>query len=168
MPGAGQTGNDDLLADDNFHATETDEWWEHETIWFWWFNPERRLGAWHYHYLRPNIGVAGGGLFVFDESSWFHMEAPYYFNYSNTPMPDDPDFRDVTFPSGERFQMLDPLQHYLTYGWKEGRDPSAQFSTNQYLAAYGDVAAAGINPLQHYLEYGAVEGRSTFGDGTFA
>ena len=122
-PNVSQPGNDDVLTDDNFHTPETEEWWEHETIWFWWFNAERRLGAWHYHYLRPNVGVAGGGLFVFDDTSWFHMEAPYYFNYSNTPMPEDPDFRDVTFPSGERFQMLDPLQHYrITFADRDSID----------------------------------------------
>ncbi|TXN05806.1 hypothetical protein FV222_06255 [Methylobacterium sp. WL103] len=62
----------------------------------------------------------------------------------------------------------DPLQHYLTYGFQEGRtiDPqgdriSQGFNPSQYLAANPDVAAAGMNPLQHYLQYGAHEGRST-------
>jgi hypothetical protein len=44
-----------------------------------------------------------------------------------------------------------------------GRDPSAAFSTNGYLAAYPDVAAAGINPLEHYLESGRYKGRSPLG-----
>ncbi|HEX2382172.1 MAG TPA: hypothetical protein VHI95_06025 [Acidimicrobiales bacterium] len=115
--------DDDQLTDDNFHTPETDEWWEHETIWFWWFNAERKLGAWNYHYLRPNIGVAGGGLFVFDDTTWLHLEAPYYFNYSNTPMPEQPDFRDFTFPSGERIQMLDPLHHYrITFADRDSID----------------------------------------------
>jgi hypothetical protein len=105
-------GNEDVLADDNFHETETAEWWEHETVWFWWFNAARKLGAWHYHFLRPNIGVSGGGLFIFDETAWSHLEAPYYFNWSNMPIPAGADFRDFTFPSGERFQMVKPLEHY--------------------------------------------------------
>ena len=37
---------------------------------------------------------------------------------------------------------VDPLQHCLTYGWKEGRDPNAFFSTTYYLAQNPDVAAA--------------------------
>ena len=45
-------------------------------------------------------------------------------------------------------------QHFDTDGWKEGRDPNAVFDTKGYLAAYGDVAAAGINPLGHYDTYG--------------
>ncbi|MBY0294466.1 MAG: hypothetical protein K2X71_00250 [Methylobacterium sp.] len=54
----------------------------------------------------------------------------------------------------------DPLEHYLVFGWKEGRDPSAQFSTTGYLSANPDVAAAGINPLVHYRMHGLSEGRS--------
>ena len=57
---------------------------------------------------------------------------------------------------------VDPLTHYETYGWKEGRDPSATFSTSRYEAAYADVEAAGVNPLQHYIQFGHAEGRTTF------
>ena len=60
---------------------------------------------------------------------------------------------------------LNPLLHYDTYGWKEGRDPSAQFSTNAYLAANPDVAAAHVNPMLHYEEYGIYEGRDLTLDG---
>ena len=34
------------------------------------------------------------------------------------------------------------VQHYSLYGWQEGRDPSANFSTEGYLAANPDVAKA--------------------------
>jgi hypothetical protein len=104
------------LTDDNFHAPLTDEWWEHETVWFWWFVPEKQLGCWVYHYIRPNIGVAGGGVLVFDPSAWFYMETPYYYSYSNTPMPEERDLRDFTFPGGSRIEMVEPLRHYrLTF-----------------------------------------------------
>jgi hypothetical protein len=107
-----QEGNESLIDDDNFHDPETGNWWEHETIWFWWFNPERKLGCWIYHYIRPNIGVAGGGVLLFDDTAWFHMETPYYLNYSNTQLPAERDLRDFTFPGGSRIQMLEPLQRY--------------------------------------------------------
>ncbi len=84
-------GNEALLDDDNFHVPESDHWWEHETFWFWFFNPERKLGCWSYHYVRPTIGVAGGGVFVFDDTAWFHMETPYYVNYTNTRLAEDRD-----------------------------------------------------------------------------
>ena len=58
---------------------------------------------------------------------------------------------------------LDPINHYLTTGAKEGRDPSEAFSTLAYLRRHTDVAAAGLNPLVHYLESGKAEGRIIFG-----
>jgi glycosyltransferase involved in cell wall biosynthesis/GT2 family glycosyltransferase len=55
---------------------------------------------------------------------------------------------------------VDPAIHYLTHGWREGRDPSAHFSTTGYLAMYPDVASGGMNPLVHYLRYGQHENRA--------
>ncbi len=54
---------------------------------------------------------------------------------------------------------LDPLGHYATFGWLEGRDPNAFFDTEGYLFAYPDVDAAGIDPLVHYALWGWLEGR---------
>lgn len=54
---------------------------------------------------------------------------------------------------------IDPALHYLTNGWREGRDPSPSFATTEYLRANADVATAGINPLLHFLEFGSFEGR---------
>lgn len=50
-------------------------------------------------------------------------------------------------------------QHYMTSGWKEGRDPNAWFDTNGYLAANPDIKAAGVNPLEHFRLFGWKEGR---------
>jgi lipopolysaccharide biosynthesis protein len=54
----------------------------------------------------------------------------------------------------------DPISHYLRFGAKEGRDPSAAFSTLAYGVAYPDVASSGMNPLVHYILIGKAEGRS--------
>ncbi len=54
---------------------------------------------------------------------------------------------------------VDPLGHYLTSGWREGRSPDALFDTRYYLYQNPDVAAAGINPLVHYALSGWHEGR---------
>lgn len=54
---------------------------------------------------------------------------------------------------------LDPLTHFIEYGWREGRDPSPGFSLNDYLLANPDVDSSGVNPLVHYLEHGLREGR---------
>ena len=54
---------------------------------------------------------------------------------------------------------IDPYQHYMTYGWHEGRNPSALFNTNFYLTQNRDVAAAGVNPISHFEASGWREGR---------
>ena len=44
---------------------------------------------------------------------------------------------------------VDPFEHYLLWGYREGRDPSAQFDTRFYLRRHlgGEL---GENPLLHY------------------
>lgn len=54
----------------------------------------------------------------------------------------------------------DTLRHYLIHGWKEGRDPSAEFSSRAYLESNPDAAHSGVNPLVHYLRTGGQAGRS--------
>jgi hypothetical protein len=54
---------------------------------------------------------------------------------------------------------LNPLTHYSTDGFREGRDPGANFDNEFYYAANPDVRAAGLNPLAHYLQFGESEGR---------
>lgn len=54
---------------------------------------------------------------------------------------------------------VDPVWHFVRWGWREGRSPSPDFSTTFYLFAYPDVDAARINPLVHYIMFGKKEGR---------
>src|SRR4029434_1623194 len=49
---------------------------------------------------------------------------------------------------------VDPLEHFMTFGWREGRDPSPEFSVENYVAAFPQVPASGINPFVHYLPSG--------------
>jgi capsular polysaccharide biosynthesis protein len=54
---------------------------------------------------------------------------------------------------------LDPFEHFLAFGWREGRNPSPAFDIAAYKGAYPDVAASGYNPLLHYVLRGESEGR---------
>ncbi|MBO9669756.1 MAG: glycosyltransferase family 2 protein [Sphingobium sp.] len=54
----------------------------------------------------------------------------------------------------------DPLDHFISHGGAEGRNPSDRFDTRWYLQRNPDVARSGMNPLLHYLEHGRDEGRS--------
>jgi hypothetical protein len=67
-----------------------------------------------------------------------------------------------TYPDVARANV-DPLGHFMSVGWREGRDPGPDFVTTSYLKANPDVARRGVNPLLHYIEYGHAEGREAFG-----
>lgn len=56
---------------------------------------------------------------------------------------------------------IEPLWHFVRYGWKENRNPSRDFDTNFYLKNNNDVFTKKINPLLHYYRYGNREGRKT-------
>lgn len=56
---------------------------------------------------------------------------------------------------------LDPLDHFLRQGWREGRDPSFDFSVADYLELNPDVAASGAHPFVHYVTTGQHENRAT-------
>jgi glycosyltransferase involved in cell wall biosynthesis/SAM-dependent methyltransferase len=53
---------------------------------------------------------------------------------------------------------MDPLDHWLSYGAREGRDPNPEFDTDWYLERYPHVAESGQNPLVHYLRRGSSPG----------
>ncbi len=59
---------------------------------------------------------------------------------------------------------IDALSHYISHGWREGRNPSAFFDVSGYLEKYPDVRDAGIEPLFHYLCFGMEEGRNSCKD----
>ncbi len=69
----------------------------------------------------------------------------------------DPVYYLTTYPDVAE-DGTDALDHFMTHGWREGRDPSADFSVSSYLAAFPQVAASGVNPLVHYLTHGRPKG----------
>ena len=73
----------------------------------------------------------------------YHFDAAYYLSENS-------DVRD---------HGVDPLSHFLSTGWREGRSPSCRFDVGYYLRVNQDVAVAGINPLVHYVCAGSGEGR---------
>lgn len=56
---------------------------------------------------------------------------------------------------------IDPIYHYLVFGYIEGRNPAPWFDTNYYLNNNPDVTYSGINPFLHYVKFGQYEGRQT-------
>ena len=61
----------------------------------------------------------------------------------------DTDFYIRTNPD-VREAGMDAALHYTRYGWREGRDPSPDFSTEGYLAKHPHLIGGKINPLEHF------------------
>ena len=142
--------------DDNFHTPLSDHRFEHETVWLWFFVPERKIGCWVYHFVRPNIGVSGGGVHLFDETAWFHMETPYYLNYSNAPMPQDKDLRDCRFPTGFRWTTLEPLHRYHM-SFKDRDTIAFELDWNAFMEPW--VVLRGDPPRPRHLDqFGRITG----------
>ena len=57
------------------------------------------------------------------------------------------------------FGKLGATEHYVRFGWQEGRQPHPDFDGERYLQLNPDVRAAGANPLIHWLRHGQEEGR---------
>lgn len=70
----------------------------------------------------------------------------------------DTAFYEATYPeileSG-----ISAFDHYVTYGWREGRDPAPWFSTSFYVTSNPDVQEAQVEPFLHYISIGRREGR---------
>jgi hypothetical protein len=54
---------------------------------------------------------------------------------------------------------LDPLQHYRSLGWREGRWPSPCFDRDWYRAQATEFGEVEGDPLLHYARHGEAQGR---------
>jgi GT2 family glycosyltransferase len=70
----------------------------------------------------------------------------------------DVEYYCLQYPDVRRADV-NPLWHFVSVGWKEGRNPSSLFCTNSYLEQNPDVKAALVNPLLHYYRFGKNERR---------
>lgn len=71
----------------------------------------------------------------------------------------DAEYYLIQYPDVAR-SKIDPLKHFITFGWREHRQASREFNTSAYLKAYPDVAKARLNPLVHYIKTGRALGYS--------
>jgi len=54
---------------------------------------------------------------------------------------------------------MNPLIHYMYYGYKENKFPNETFQGGYYLNKYKNVKASGMNPFVHYCLYGINENK---------
>jgi hypothetical protein len=100
------TPDDDLL-----HTAGNDDPSWTETFWFPFYLPEPGISCYVYAFIRPNLGLAGGGVIVWDGGSDLLWEAPYARYDWSEPFHNQMD-ADTTFPSGVRLKTVEALQRY--------------------------------------------------------
>ena len=97
--------------DDNFHP-HSDHPWETETCWYAFCVPERNLMGYLYTWIRPNLGICGGGTLVWDDTAYLPWEVPFFDYNHSIPLPEGLDLRDATLPTGMRVKVIEPLTSY--------------------------------------------------------
>jgi hypothetical protein len=99
-------------ADDGFHEPTDDNPFWSETTWFSFTVPERRMQGYVYPWVRPNQGLLGGGVWIWDDTAHQPWEIPFWDNQYNLPYPERGDLRDIEFPNGISIRCTKPLSNY--------------------------------------------------------
>ncbi len=103
-------------------------------------------------YLEANKGVADNPLVHYLRHGGIKVAPPEWQLAADHELAsadggvDRPWYRE-TYPDIAR-AGIDPVEHYLQIGWREGRDPRPDFSTTGYLKKNKDIQG---NPFLHYL-----------------
>ncbi len=108
--------------DDEFHTPTSDspEW--SETCWFTFAIPERNLSVQFYPYFRSNLGVAAGGVYVWDGTDDQPSTCRYAKNFWHLPMPTTP-LTDLVLENGITYTCLEALNRYhVAYEDPDGGD----------------------------------------------
>ncbi|MBW8827252.1 MAG: hypothetical protein JF603_13025 [Acidobacteria bacterium] len=137
-------GDQKLLtpADDGWHRLTEDPWLT-EGSWWCFFVPERKLDCWLYHLSRANLGLAGGGVWVFDDTATSHLEIPYYANMNQQLLGPDDDLNHMRWTDGVTLTTLEPLTRYrMTYEDGEAISVDVTFErlTDPWVTLEGDPA----------------------------
>ena len=70
----------------------------------------------------------------------------------------DPEYYRKQYPDVAAAE-IDPLTHYLNFGWKDDRRPNADFDPQRYRESNPDLQDFEGDLYRHYLMHGIVEGR---------
>jgi glycosyltransferase involved in cell wall biosynthesis/GT2 family glycosyltransferase len=75
------------------------------------------------------------------------------FNFAEIDPLFDSEYYRTTYED-VRASGVDPLSHYLTFGWRENRNPSAEFDTWHFLQQHPEFRDDNVSPLQRYVSAG--------------
>lgn len=137
------------------------------------YNPSEKFNTrW---YLEKNLDVAKSGAcpllhYIKTGSQEGRKALPLQDRVKNSSLTKDIDLLSKSelfnskwyaeqYSEDSDLKKVSPAEHYLTYGWKKGYNPSSKFDTLWYLTKYQDIKHSGKCPLIHYLKSGSKEGR---------
>ncbi len=103
---------------ERLHSFPDDEHW-FESWWFAFYVPERRLSVYVYPWFRPGIGVAGGGVFAWDDSGslpWTMVHNDYQWSRSFGGEASILEDNRLVMPQGVTVDVLEEARRYrLSY-----------------------------------------------------
>ncbi len=142
MPSVPNEDIDHAIVDDIFEGLDITVGSDRATL----ENRESKSGAIRPIVMPVSLEVAFNGLTKSDIAS---LREEFDSKYYRSEYPD------------VAIMGVDPFQHYMTAGWLEGRNPSADFCTDFYLSLYTDIADSGMNPFIHWVLHGKTELRAS-------
>ena len=102
--------------DDGYHQLSDDPY-ETETNWWSFSVPERKIGCWLHTPYYPNRKTCDWRVFAWDDRGHDLARMAYYKKVEAVPMPDNPEMRDIVYPSGGcTLKMLEPgMKYHVRY-----------------------------------------------------
>jgi len=97
--------------DDQPHQLSEDPW-ETETWWFSFVVPERAMLGYLYTFVRPNLGICGGGAMVWDDTGHLPWDALFFDHQWSIPLPRLPEGPRLVFPNGTTVEVRRALHDY--------------------------------------------------------
>src|ERR1700730_1814674 len=131
------------------------------------FNPRPDFDTLYYRAKNPDVEKAGINPFVHyllhgrEEGRPSEAEGrdrSMALDYSIIAPEFDVDYYLSRYPDVKNAK-IDPIEHYITNGWRESRNPRADFNTTYYCIMNQDVISSGVNPFRHFIKSGRQEGR---------
>ncbi|MDO8388900.1 MAG: hypothetical protein Q7V57_00300 [Actinomycetota bacterium] len=145
--------------DDQMHEVGPHKDWT-ETVWFSFNVPERSLAGWFYTQVRPNIGTAAGGAFLYGPGDWMPWELPYWAYFDHQAVPSPLDLREASFMNGFSVTMLEPgMKYHLRYKFRELEEFVADLQFEGLTPPVPHVhGAPPFTGSSHYDQHGHVTG----------
>lgn len=112
------------------------------------WDPEKTTAEFHAvrSRARPLPDFLEGGLDEFVAAETIAAKGLFDYTYYLARQPD------------VRAAKVDPLLHFCTHGWREGRKPNHLFDPKWYLTQYPECRRGDLNPLLHYIWRGEQAG----------